>query len=111
MGEGSLPYVGSPAGGATDGLSAPHLARRIVGAGPQLAVLRLPALRRPSPRERILRLQVRAGVVWLPWRKLLLAADLDLTDDHEELVPEDSLLNDQRVPSDLTLDAALSYSF
>jgi hypothetical protein len=32
--------------------------------------------------ELILRPQVRAGVAWLPWRSLLLAADLDLTNNH-----------------------------
>lgn len=122
--------------------------------------------------------QVRAGVAWLPWRQLLLAADVDLTrnhstlpdaasrilsggleytpwewlalrlgvihdleqddtgasagigvqwrglaadvavagnfDDthiHEDLVPDDFLLNDQTVPSDVALEAALSYVF
>jgi hypothetical protein len=128
--------------------------------------------------ELILRPQVRAGVAWLPWRKLLLAADLDLTSNHsliphsasriastgleytprawlalrlglihdleqdatggsagfgvqwaglavdvgmaanfdgteihEDLVPDDFFLNDQTVPSDFALDAALNYSF
>jgi hypothetical protein len=128
--------------------------------------------------ELILRPQVRAGVAWLPWRRLLLAADLDLTNNHsliphsasriastgleytpwswlalrlgllhdleqdatggsagfgvqwaglavdvgaavnfndtkihEDLVPDNFLLNDQTVPSDFALDAGLSYAF
>ncbi|MGD2064476.1 MAG: conjugal transfer protein TraF [Nitrospirota bacterium] len=122
--------------------------------------------------------QVRAGVAWLPWRQLLLAADVDLTrnhstlphatsrilsggleytpwgwlalrlgvihdleqDDtgasagigvqwrgltadvaiagnfnnthiHEDLVPDDFLLNDKTVPSDVAVEAALGYVF
>jgi hypothetical protein len=128
--------------------------------------------------ELILRPQVRAGLAWLPWRQLLLAADLDLTNNHsliphsasriastgleytpwawlalrlgllhdleqdatgasagfgvhgaalavdvgvavnlegtkihEDLVPGDFFLEDQTVPSDFALDAALSYAF
>ncbi len=122
--------------------------------------------------------QVRAGVAWLPWHALLLAADLDLTRNHatlpnvtsrilstgleytpwswlalrlgilhdleqdatgyaggvglhtghlaldlaiaanvtrthihKDLVPKDFFLNDKSVPSDVAVDAALSYRF
>ncbi|RMF86538.1 MAG: hypothetical protein D6739_02985, partial [Nitrospirae bacterium] len=122
--------------------------------------------------------QVRAGVAWLPWRALLLAADLDLTRNHstlpqvtsrilsggleytpwswlalrlglihdleqdatgyaaglgvrgdhlaldlafaanvththihKDLVPDDFFLNDKSIPSDVAVDAALSYRF
>jgi hypothetical protein len=49
------------------------------------------------------------------WRGLAadvaVAGNFDDTHIHEDLVPDDFLLNDQTVPSDVALEAALSYVF
>jgi hypothetical protein len=39
------------------------------------------------------------------------AVNFDRTKIRKELVPDDFLLSDQRVPADFALDVALGYSF